>query len=142
MKKTILLIIIFAVFAAASVTAFGKKEDKPSKPAGADSEAVEAVPENNTESPSGFQQVPASPGEIRGKVPQEMEITGLVERGFENRISIVVNPQSKSRVSYYPDKKAAVKLEKMLGRTVTVTGIVRGTGNPFKKEIEISEIKK
>ena len=142
MKKTILLIIIFAVVAAASVTAFGKKEDKPSKPAGADSEAVVAVPENNTESPSGFQQVPASPGEIKGEVLKETEITGLVERGFENRISIVVNPESKSRVSYYPDEKASKKLEKLLGRTVTVTGKVRATANPFNKEIEISEIRK
>ena len=131
MKKTIFLIIIFTVLAGAYVSAFGKKENKPS----------EFESENNSKSASEFQQVPASPKQLKESSSEEAEITGLVERGFENRISIVINPRSKSRVSYYPDEKASKKLEKKLGQTVTVTGIVKNTENPFKKEIEISEIK-
>ena len=139
MKKTIILIIVLAAFAAASVSAFGKKESRPAEPAGNNSEAVN---ESSSESSDGFQKIPGSPKKPEDASPKETEITGLVERGFENRISVVVNPGSKSRVSYYPDEKWAAQLEKMLGKTVTVAGKVRSTGNPYKKEIEITEIKK
>ncbi len=121
MKKEIVLIIMISFLTISSVYSFGKKEGRNSSD----------QPPINAE----------LPGEVRKSTSEEAEITGLVERGFENRISIVINPRSKSRVSYYPDEKASKKLEKKLGQTVTVTGIVKNTENPFKKEIEISEIK-
>ena len=150
MKKTIILITIFAVLAAASVPAFGRKEDKSSGTAGADSEAAgsegssagsaEAVSGNNQDSATGFQQDPGPWKQLKDAPSEEIQITGLVERGFENRISIVVKPESKSRLSYYPDEKGSKKLEKMLVQTVTVSGKVRAAGSPFNKEIIISEI--
>ena len=139
MKKTIILIIVFALFAASSVSSFGKKEGKPAESAENNSGTVS---ESGSNPQSGVQQTPGSPNQLKDASQGEIEITGLVEWGFKNRISVVVNPKSKSRVSYYPDEKSAGKLEKMLGKTVTVTGKIKSSDNPFKKEIEISEIKK
>ena len=102
--------------------AFGKKEEK--KPA--------ETQQNSVEMPKDFNDI-----KMEG-----LEITGLVENGFKNMICIVENPSSKSRVSYYPDKDSAEKLEKMLGQTVTVIADVKENNNPFKKEIKVLEIKK
>ena len=121
MKKLIILIII-TVFAVSSLSAFGKKEDK--QPASAQQNIVE------------------TPKEFNDIKMEGLEITGIVEKGFKNMICIIENPSSKSRVSYYPDKEAAEKLEKILGKTVTVIGDVKETNNPFKKEIKVLEIKK
>ena len=120
MKKIIILIIITSA-AVSTLSAFGKKEEKQPETAQQNSIAV--------------------PKEINSIASEKQEITGLVENGFKNRICIVENPSSKSRVSYYPDNKASKKLEKMLGQTVTVIADVKGSENPFKMEIKVLEIK-
>ncbi len=87
--KKILLLILITVFTVSSLSAFGKKEEK--RPA--------AAQQNNIEAPN----------DINSITLEKQEITGLVEKGFKNMICIVENPSSKSRVSYYPDEKAAKK---------------------------------
>ncbi len=134
--KKILIILLILSFSIFPVFSFGKKEKKTDVPGDISSESMQdsnSVFESADNESSGLP--PA------GICTEDMEITGLVERGFRNRISIVENPSSKSRVSYYPDAESASELEEYLGKTVTVTGRIRETGNPFKKEIEITGIK-
>jgi len=78
--------------------------------------------------------------EIPGSHVLESEITGLVEKGFEERITIVENPSSRSRISYYVQEKIEKKIAEYLGREITVKGIVTNTDNPWKKSIIVSEI--
>ena len=118
MKK---IILVFLILTSLSFSLFplGKKERK---------ETEQAVQNENQR--NDFKDIPENKSQIKG----------LVERGFENKISIVENPSSRSRISYYPDRKSAGKLEKYLGMTVTVKGEITKTDNPYVKNIKITEI--
>lgn len=120
MKKIILVLLIF-ISVCFTLFPFGKKEIK---------DTVTEQTEQNENQRKDFKDTPEN----------QTQVTGLVERGFENKISIVENPSSRSRISYYPDRKSAGKLEKYLGMTVTVKGEITRTDNPYVKNIKITEI--
>jgi hypothetical protein len=69
------------------------------------------------------------------------QISGIVERGTNNRICIISNHHNRSRTSYYVSGQAASPLDNHIGKYVIVEGhVTDNPDNPFVKYISIRRI--
>jgi len=79
-------------------------------------------------------------GKNRKKNNVSIIITGIIESGMDNRICIITDWESRSRVSYYVQDKYQVKLKDMTGKIIKVKGYVISEKSPWNKEFYIEKI--
>lgn len=67
-------------------------------------------------------------------------ISGILEFGNDNRVVIMVNSESRSRISYYVNGDLSKELEGFIGQKITVVGsVLQDFNSPWKREITVIE---
>lgn len=71
---------------------------------------------------------------------QDLQVEGLVIRGTDNNVSILSNPDSKSRIAYIITGNYIDEIETYIDKTIVVRGKIIVDHSPWLKELEIIEI--
>lgn len=76
--------------------------------------------------------------QVSSDLLSEVTLEGLVELGTRNKVTVVVDPESRSRISYYIQGELAEELESYIGSIVIVTGKLTGESkSKWSKNINI-----
>lgn len=68
-----------------------------------------------------------------------IELFGFVERGIDDNIVIIENPESRSRISYYVAENCSAVAD-LLGNYIHVKGYIKEHSSQWVKEISVTEI--